>query len=94
MNRHIIRLDEPDPVGGFTEIIEWPDGRVAYMLEGEFHRLDGPSFIAADGRQAWHINGVEHRDDGPAVIYPDGHEEYWIHGIQLTTKEFASRASG
>lgn len=89
MERRSVRLPAPDPAGGYDEVLEYEDGRRAYMLEGQFHRVDGPAFVSAD-RQAWHLHGREHRVDGPAVEFSDGEHEFWIDGVQLSADEFAS----
>lgn len=86
MNRTTTQLDAPHPTGGYDEIRDYPDGRRCYLLDGLFHRLDGPSFIGADGHTVWHKHGLEHRTDGPAIQYPDGTEEYWAGGVNVSPR--------
>ena len=56
------------------------DGTISYRLNGKYHRIDGPAFMAADGTQEWHINGLYHREDGPAIIYADGSQFWYLNG--------------
>ena len=39
-----------------------------YLLDGKYHRSDGPAMIYNDGSEFWFVNGLMHRLDGPAVI--------------------------
>lgn len=80
----IHRFAPPHAEGGYDEVQNWPGGNVCYLLNGVFHRLDGPAFVGADGSTIWLREGKEHREDGPAVENPaDGVLEYWIDGIHL-----------
>lgn len=54
-----------------------------FNRRGQFHRTDGPAFIAGDGYKAWYKNGKRHRDDGPAVEYGNGDKVYWIEGKMI-----------
>ena len=54
--------------------------RVAWRLNGLWHREDGPAYIGADGTQDWYLNGQRHREDGPAYIKADGRQEWWLNG--------------
>ena len=47
---------------------------------GQYHRLDGPTYIGADGHKEWWINGERHRLDGPAVEWADGSKDWYIDG--------------
>lgn len=87
------RLESPHPTGGYDQVVTWPNGNVSYLLRGQLHREDGPSFVGADGSRSWHRNGREHREDGPAVHCPDGHHQWWLDGRQVSEAEFQLRAS-
>lgn len=52
---------------------------VKYILNGRYHRLDGPA-IENPGGRFWFKNGERHREDGPAVEYKDGTREWYIEG--------------
>ena len=54
-------------------------GAVRYMLNGNFHRVDGPAYINGD-RQEWWLNGRLHRTDGPAIIVGD-HQVWYLNGL-------------
>ena len=56
-----------------------------WMMDGKYHREDGPATIKANGTQVWWVNNQKHRIDGPALIWDDGSEEWWINGQQLNT---------
>ena len=84
----VAQLEQPDPIGGYDEVLRLQNGATLYLLDGDFHRTDGPSFIGGDGTLTWHRNGAEHRTDGPAVEYPDGAAEYWVMGVRLSEELF------
>lgn len=48
--------------------IEWDDGSIEYVVNGETHRLDGPAIIDADGFIAWCINGVRLSPEKEAIL--------------------------
>lgn len=76
-----------DPVhalGGYDDIVSWPNGSTSYLLHGELHRTDGPAFVGADGATTWLQFGREHRINGPAILSPHNADEYWINGVQTT----------
>jgi hypothetical protein len=63
------------------------------LLDGTFHREDGPA-IERDDTDEWWVNGKRHRLDGPAVIEYDQHftdpngnvqyeaREWWVNGVR------------
>ncbi len=51
-----------------------------WLLNGNYHREDGPAVIWANGTQEWHLNGKRHREDCPAYIGADGTQEWWLNG--------------
>jgi hypothetical protein len=54
--------------------------RTQYILNGNFHREDGPAIIWADGTECWYIHGKFHREGGPAFKDANGTEYWYIHG--------------
>ncbi len=54
--------------------------RVIWLLDGKYHREDGPAYIGSDGSQTWYLHGELHREDGPAVIGADGYQVWWLNG--------------
>jgi hypothetical protein len=58
--------------GGFTGIVEYPDGDKYWHKEGFRHRIDGPAIEWADGSKEWWIDGNQ--------IYA----EIFIHGKLFT----------
>jgi hypothetical protein len=64
----------------------YPSGRQEWLLNGKYHREDGPAIIFPDGHQHWCLNDKLHREDGPAVIWPDG-SEYWYANNKHITQE-------
>ena len=49
---------------------------IFYILNEEYHRLDGPAIEFFNGDKEWYQNGLLHRIDGPAVECANG-EKYW-----------------
>ena len=58
------------------------DGETRYVLNGKWHRKDGPALIFTDGSKYWYLNGRCHREDGPAAIWPDGTKEWFLDGLR------------
>jgi hypothetical protein len=44
------------------------DGTLKWMVNGKYHREDGPAIISPDGTAHWMINGKHHRENGPAYV--------------------------
>ena len=84
----IVRLEGPHQYGGYNEVRTWVNGTTCYLLDGQFHRLDGPAFVDAEGNRTWHRHGREHRVDGPAVEFTDGLVEFWVNGRQVDEHQF------
>lgn len=55
-------------------------GALAWYLNNEFHREDGPALITADGDVFWYKHGAFHREDGAAVIYANGTRKCFVNG--------------
>lgn len=65
-----------------------------YMLNGAWHRLDGPCYVSEDGAGwAWMIYGRHHREDGPAAYFDNKY--YWyINGLRYANvKNFLKDAN-
>jgi hypothetical protein len=71
---------------------EYSNGNIVYILDGEWHREDGPAIITRSGNEHWYKHGKLHRLDGPARTYanPYGRStyEYWVEDERVTIKEF------
>ena len=52
------------------------DGSKLWILNGDYHREDGPAVERSDGTKEWWLNGERHREDGPAIEWSDG-SKYW-----------------
>ena len=63
-----------------AEFEVYPDGTQEWLLDGVFHRTDGPAISYPSGFQAWFRNGLVHRLDGPAITFPNGYLAWYIHG--------------
>ena len=57
-----------------------PDGRKVWLLNGEYHREDGPAIEHLNGTKIWCLNGRLHRKDGPAEERPNGSKFWYING--------------
>jgi hypothetical protein len=54
--------------------------RTVHLLDGQYHRDDGPAIEVSDGTKHWYRNGQRHREDGPAIELSDGHKEWHQNG--------------
>jgi len=54
--------------------------RHAYLMNGQFHREDGPAIERASGTKYWFQNGHLHREDGPAIEKADGSKLWYKIG--------------
>ena len=55
----------------------YEDGHKEWLLNGKFHREDGPAIEYADGHKHWYLNGKLHREDGPAIEGHDGSKAWY-----------------
>ena len=58
------------------ELVEYPDGNKEWLLNGKYHRTDGPAIEGATGSKLWYLNGDLHRTDGPAIERANG-DKFW-----------------
>jgi len=65
----------------YTGIAIWPSGYKAWLLNGKYHREDGPA-IENNGDTHWYLNGKRHRIGGPAVERADGYKAWYVNGIR------------
>ena len=91
---HITRLlndDKSDILVKFLDgsAYECWRGNQIWVLNGNYHRTDGPAVIYPNGYQAWYLNGKRHRTDGPAVIYGNGAQRWCLNDKEMTEKEHA-----
>lgn len=59
-------------------------GDSVWILNGHYHRTDGPAVIHMDGTMEWIVYGNLHRTDGPAVEWADGEKSWYWNDINLT----------
>ena len=71
----------------FTGIAVNTNGDKFWLLNNEYHRVDGPAIEYANGAKEWFLNGQYHRVNGPAIEYANGYKEWWFKGH----KRFASQ---
>lgn len=50
---------------------------IFHIVDGFYHREDGPAIERADGFKEWRLKGKLHRVDGPASLSPNGKYEIW-----------------
>lgn len=62
------------------EKVTHPNGLTTYVVNDQFHRLDGPAEITPTGTEYWYQHGILHRADGPAVTSPDGRQAWYFNG--------------
>ena len=54
-------------------------GNKTWILNGKYHREDGPAFEYPNGTKIWFLYGKMHREDGPAAEYADGSKAWYLH---------------
>lgn len=59
-----------------------------WLLNGKFHRLDGPAAEYTNGDKYWYANGKLHRLDGPAVEWVNGYRAWWVNGIKCSESDY------
>jgi hypothetical protein len=59
-------------------------GNTIWLLDGGFHRTDGPAIEYTSGDKEWWVNNKIHRIDGPAVELADGSARWWLNSVELT----------
>lgn len=60
----------------YTGIIRSSNGTLYWLLNGDFHRENGPAIIYPNGGEEYYIHGAHHRIGGPAITITD--IEIWI----------------
>ena len=70
------------------ELFELPKGGKGWLLNGQFHRLDGPAIERPNGAKFWYINGLRHREDGPAIEYANGVNRWFLNNQEYTEEEY------
>ena len=70
------------------------DGSKLWILNGDYHREDGPAVERSKGSKFWYLNGKLHREDGPAVELIDGSKFWYLNNVKVTWKEVFRQASG
>jgi hypothetical protein len=69
-------------------LVEYPDGRKMWYINGNLHRSDGPAVELANGTKMWFHNGQIHRSDGPAIEEADGTKSWWINGKEYSFTDY------
>ena len=58
------------------------------LLNGLFHREDGPAYETVDGIKYWCLYGKFHRVDGPAAIFPNGSKLWSLNDITYSYEDW------
>jgi len=66
---------------------ELQGGSKVWLLNGQFHRLDGPAIERPNGAKFWYINGLRHREDGPATEWANGRKRWFLNDKEYTEEE-------
>ena len=69
------------------KLIEDIYGTKRWLLNGQLHRIDGPTRELANGTKQWFLNGKRHRTDGPAIEFADGRTRWFLNGKPATAPE-------
>ena len=56
------------------------EGDIFYLLNGKYHRLDGPAIEYPAGGKYWYLHGKYHRSDGPAIERSNGDKCWYLYG--------------
>jgi hypothetical protein len=56
------------------------DGSKVWILDGKYHREDGPAIQWLNGSEEWLFEDQFHRVGGPAVENINGDKAWYIHG--------------
>ena len=62
----------------------YEDGTKVWLINGIYHRDDGPAVEWPDGEKQWFINGERHREDGPAIEGANGTKIWCVNGNEIT----------
>ena len=76
--KRIHRGHKPSNVG--YELLTRNNGTKIWLLNGYWHREDGPAVHNSNGDKFWSLKGKYHRIGGPAVEYHLGIKEWWQNG--------------
>lgn len=55
-------------------------GTKCYILNGDYHRADGPAILHPDGSYEWWLYGRRHRLDGPAIHHLNNIQMWYAYG--------------
>jgi hypothetical protein len=75
-------MDDNQPV------MKIDQGTKKWMVDGKFHREDGPAVEWEDGTKEWVINNQLHRTAGPAVEWASGRNEWCLYNKKLSFDEW------
>ena len=72
-----------------SEIEHDPSGKfiIYHIVDGLFHREDGPAIEWESGKKYWYYEDVQHRTDGPAVIHQNGEKTWMLNGQRMSAEE-------
>ena len=62
-------------------------GNKYWVLNGEYHRTDGPAVEYSDVSKIWFLNGKRHRTDGPAVEYANGYKWWYLNDKEVAMED-------
>jgi len=60
------------------------------LINGKFHREDGPAIEWSNGDKEWFKNGKRHREDGPAVEWFNEDKEWWLNGERINMQQMSN----
>jgi hypothetical protein len=68
------------------------DGTKRWLLNGKYHREDGPAIERPNRRKEWWLNGKRHCENGPAIEYPDGSKCWYLNDKQVSWQQVFRQA--
>ena len=65
-----------------------------WLLNGQYHKEDGPAIKYLDGSEEWLVYDLYHREDGPAIIWMNEKRQYWyLNDIEYSFEEWCEKTN-
>lgn len=68
--------------------LEYPNDTKEWILNGKYHRENGPAVEYASGDKYWLLNNKLHREDGPAIEWNNGSGAWYLNDTMYNEKDF------
>lgn len=85
---YVNRANQVFVPSNFTGMVVRENRDRYWVLNDQFHRINGPAYIKATGGEYWYRNGKWHRLDGLAFDNGNGLTGYYIDGIAFNEEDY------